>query len=55
MINRITGVSRMVLSLGIFMDSNISTWLWRAERVISQGTRKFVLGNVGVLNFLLPP
>ena len=41
------------MSLGIFMDSNVSTWLWRAERVISQGARKFVLGNVGVLNFSL--
>jgi len=33
------------------MDSNVSSWLWHAERVISQGTRKFVPGNVGVLIF----
>ncbi len=33
------------------MDSNVSSWLWRAERVISQGTWKIVLGNVGVLNY----
>jgi hypothetical protein len=47
MINRITGVSRMVLSLGIFMDSNVSTWLCREEKAISQDTKKFILDDTG--------
>jgi hypothetical protein len=43
----------MVLSLGIFMDSNVSTCQCRAEKAISQDTKKFIIDDMGVRSFSL--